>query len=286
MSVAESLSSIGWNVFTLCLGLTLRLVVMEPLVGASWVTVLFAPLGLSAAAASGVMLCVATLVVFGLTTIAGRAIRSRRTIPPSSRSLFVLPLGALDGTRRASPRDRRTAATQDVVESSDIGPPLSIAVTLTPPHYALPTVRRVRRPARHHRALRDRARRPVVGRRASGGRRHAVGRRMARARRRAAPRPRRGAAWRVLPRARVGAGVPVRARVGHLALRRRLRPRAPSRAVARRRRPRPARAHAQGEWTTKKHRALRTIFWVSFVWGRPRFDRQRCEGPRRESWVA
>ena len=99
MTFAGSLSSTCWNVFTLCLGLTLRLAVMEPLDGAPWVSALFAPLGFSAEAANFAMLCVATLVTFGLTTICGLSIRSARTIPPSARPIFVLPLGALDGTR-------------------------------------------------------------------------------------------------------------------------------------------------------------------------------------------
>ena len=91
----DSLHAISWSAFTLCLGLTLRMAVMEPLEEAGWVAPLFAPL--PASAAELIVLGAATLVVFAAATFAGHAIHAARAIPPSARPLFVLPIGALSG---------------------------------------------------------------------------------------------------------------------------------------------------------------------------------------------
>ena len=78
----DSLHAISWSAFTLCLGLTLRMAVMEPLEEAGWVAPLFAPL--PASAAELIVLGAATLVVFAAATFAGHAIHAARAIPPSA----------------------------------------------------------------------------------------------------------------------------------------------------------------------------------------------------------
>jgi len=114
----ESLNLIGWNAFSMCLCLTLRLAIMEPLEDAPWVGPLFAPFGLHAAFAELFVLGVATCLAFAATTLAGHKIRSVRAIPPSSRAIFVLPLGALSG----SFVDRCVVYSLSIIELTNWGP--------------------------------------------------------------------------------------------------------------------------------------------------------------------